>query len=306
MGIKPLYLRHDRSTGAVLFASELRAMLASGLVDSSLSLGAMCSYLETGSVEDPLTMIEGVSALLPGHYALWREGRLETHEYWDIPLSADGVKRDAGDLEAALAGAAKRHLASDVPVSVFLSGGVDSGALLSLLGEEAQATHAFTVGFDVARYDESPLAHEVARAFGVGHTTIRLSQEDVRSSLDAAVQAYDQPSVDGVNTFVIARAVREGWLQGGSQRPGSGRGLRRLSRRSPGSPLGESGALVGVGSRRCPARPGPGFETQGWVPRRSPQGRRVAGGHGPWRVASSVLHDPCAVHSAAGHRFADP
>ena len=281
-------------------------MLASGLVDSSLSLGAMCSYLETGSVEDPLTMIEGVSALLPGHYALWREGRLETHEYWDIPLSADGVKRDAGDLEAALAGAAKRHLASDVPVSVFLSGGVDSGALLSLLGEEAQATHAFTVGFDVARYDESPLAHEVARAFGVGHTTIRLSQEDVRSSLGRR-RAGLRSAQRGRGQHLRHRpGGAGGWLQGGSQRPGSGRGLRRLSRRSPGSPLGESGALVGVGSRRCPARPGPGFETQGWVPRRSPQGRRVAGGHGPWRVASSVLHDPCAVHSAAGHRFADP
>ena len=213
-GIKPLYYVHDARTGRFLFASEVRALLASDVVPRRLSLEGVHSYLSTGSLEDPVTIVEGVSALLPGHAAEWHDGHFKIREYWDLPLPAAGSSNGNGvpieELRELMQNAAQRHTVADVPVSIFLSGGIDSSGLVSLLsGPERPPVQTFSIGFGEAAYDESAYAEEVARAFGACHHHVALSSEDVAHGLDAATSAYDQPSVDGINSYVIAQAVRQ-------------------------------------------------------------------------------------------------
>ena len=220
IGIKPLYYHHDGQSGRILFASELRAVLAGSETNARLSPDAVDSYLQTGSVEEPLTMVEGVQALLPGHHLTWEAGRVTLAEYWDLSASLASSGNDRGharrdheqqrDLSALLSDVVRQHTVADVPVSVYLSGGIDSSALVSLLSQgPGSPPHTFSVVFEEPGFDESPYSQAVAREFGTSHHEVRISSRDILDTMDAALAAYDQPSVDGVNSWVIGRAVAE-------------------------------------------------------------------------------------------------
>jgi len=217
LGIKPLYIA--RAGGSMLFGSEVRAILASGLVAPIVSPVAVDGFLAYGSVPEPHSIIDGVEALpagavirvrVSGHRAIAetefvtdpfevRRGSLETD-----PVAAAALVRDA------LRDSVAHHLVADVPVALFLSGGIDSSAVAAFAAEASAARlDGFTVVFGEAKFDESGPARAVAKRFGFRHREIPLAASDLLASLPAAFDAMDQPSLDGLNTFVVSRAVRE-------------------------------------------------------------------------------------------------
>jgi asparagine synthase (glutamine-hydrolysing) len=219
MGIKPLYwtIVFDGDTGeeVVLFASEVRALLASGAVPRRLDPAAVASYLWNGFVVGPQTIVEGVH-LLPAASILTIEADDLTgqknsrtmRQYWRMPSSADR-KTTVADLRQELTNTVKMQLVSDVPLGVFLSGGVDSSAVAALASEVVpDAVHTFTIGFDVAAYDETPYAQRVADAIRSHHTRVVLSEQSFQEQLPNAFTAIDQPTFDGINTFFVSRAAR--------------------------------------------------------------------------------------------------
>jgi asparagine synthase (glutamine-hydrolysing) len=213
LGIKPLYYYADGQH--FIFASELRALLASELVPRKLSTAGVDSYLANGSVEAPLTIIEGVRQLLPGH-CLHVNGQLELREIEFASPKPESINANRNDavarLRSELEESVRLHLVSDVPLGVFLSGGMDSSALVGLISRVSdQRPKTFSVVFDEAAYTEAPFSRAVAERFNTDHSEIRLSEDRLLDILPTAINAIDQPTMDGINTFVVSSAVkREG------------------------------------------------------------------------------------------------
>ncbi|HXQ73887.1 MAG TPA: asparagine synthase (glutamine-hydrolyzing) [Pyrinomonadaceae bacterium] len=210
-GIKPLYyyVSHD----FLIFASELRALLATGLVARKLSRAGLDSYLANGSVAAPLTIVEGVRQLLPGHY-LKVNGSLETTitRFADsYPVVQPQNRNDAVvQLRAELEESMRLHLVSDVPLGVFLSGGMDSSALVALMSEVSTSQpKTFSVVFEETDLSEENYSRLVAQRFQTDHCEIRLSEDQLLKMLPDAIAALDQPTMDGINTFVVSKAVKK-------------------------------------------------------------------------------------------------
>lgn len=208
LGIKPLYFWHDGDDFA--FASQVRALLASGLVPRRLSTRGVASYLATGAVQEPYTVIDGVRALLPGHVAVLDRRGCSMSRYWSPPVeAAESVDRpDAEErLRELLDDSVERHLVSDRPTGLFLSGGVDSSVLCALAGRRHDGVKTISVVFEEQALSEAHFARTVANAVGSDHTEVTLTQADLRAALDGAFAAMDQPTFDGVNTYVVSRAA---------------------------------------------------------------------------------------------------
>ena len=214
LGIKPLYLH--RTGHGVLFASEIRALLASDLVPRDLDPVALDQFLAYQAVPPPRTLVRGVDLLRPGHLAVI-DGRNELNSapYWDLLACADPARRvavpfpDARDrLRELLSDAIDMHLVSDVPIGVFLSGGVDSSALVALMRHRGVAARTFSISFPGTSYDESTYARAVATTFGTEHVEIPLFEAEIPDQIREAAASIDHPSGDGINTFLISRAVR--------------------------------------------------------------------------------------------------
>jgi asparagine synthase (glutamine-hydrolysing) len=214
LGIKPLY--YYAAQQHFIFASELRALLASGLVPRKLSAAGVDSYLANGSVEAPLTIIDGIKQLLPGHCLQVKVNDAGSIVLSDVeiafpkPPALTGNRDDAVErLRSELEQSVRLHLVSDVPIGVFLSGGMDSSALVGLLSRISdQRPKTFSVIFDEAAYTEAPFSRAVAERFNTDHSEIRLSEDRLLEILPDAIAAIDQPTMDGINTFVVASAVK--------------------------------------------------------------------------------------------------
>ena len=211
LGIKPLYL-HE-SAGQLVFASELKTLLASGLVPRKLDPAGLRAFLQLGHIPPPWSAIRGVTPLAPGHIGVWKDGEWRTEPYWSLsPHSSQPFSKDhlAADLSEVLLDAMRNHLVSDVPVLIFLSGGTDSaclGALARAAG--AQNLSAMTVGFGEAEFDESKLTRRTAEALGIPLEVVTLEARRVEADLDHAVWALDEPSVDGLNSYWISKLGAE-------------------------------------------------------------------------------------------------
>lgn len=218
MGIKPLYYCWFGSY--FFFASELRTLLMTGLVPRRLDRAGMFNYLSFGSLYDPITLIEGVSALRPGHHLTWERGILRERMYWDMvpapqEMHSDGNRVSASDREklqtevhATLDQAVRMQMVSDVPVGVFLSGGIDSSSLAGILRRSGTDIHTFSIVFREADYSEAEYSRAVAKEFGTDHHEILVSQHDALEAIPSALRAMDQPTIDGLNTYLIARQTR--------------------------------------------------------------------------------------------------
>jgi len=215
LGIKPLY--YSIQEGALWFASEVRAMLASGRISRHLNPAAVSAYLWHGFVPGPDTIVSEVFRLDPGAFIrLDSEGNiLEQGKYWRLP-PAGSETNESTALEACraeLERASAEHLASDVPLGVFLSGGVDSSAVAALAQRQSGDTvTTYNVSFDEKGFDESCYAHQVASSLGTNHHELRLTEEVFDKQLDDALEALDQPTFDGINTYYVSRAVKEAGL----------------------------------------------------------------------------------------------
>jgi asparagine synthase (glutamine-hydrolysing) len=216
LGIKPMYYHASggASGGSFTFCSELRGVLSSGLAPRVLDPVSLNSYLSFGAVQEPRTIIEGVRSLPPAHYIVINaqgEAR-EPVSYWKLPATRSKVSRtDAvAETRARLEESVRLHLIADVPLGAFLSGGVDSSAVVALMARHASGwVKTFTVCFEEQEFSEHHLARKVAEKWETHHTEIILSEGEMLASLPEAVSDIDQPTIDGINTWVISRATRQ-------------------------------------------------------------------------------------------------
>jgi len=241
LGIKPLYLcsvTRPGGTRTVLFASEVRALLASEMLEREVDPVALASYVWNGFVVGPRTIVRGVELLPAATCAIAsNDGVLATPQrYWRLP-AASSPPRPREELEAQLSAAVQMHLVSDVPLGIFLSGGIDSSAIAALAVRAGSArVRTFNIGFEEAVYDESSHARAVARALGTEHHELRLTQGAFRRELPDALASLDQPTFDGINTYFVSRAVREAGLTvalagtGGDELFGGYSSFRRVPR----------------------------------------------------------------------------
>jgi asparagine synthase (glutamine-hydrolysing) len=232
LGIKPLYysaISNERSAiSKFLFASEVRTLLASDVVPRKLSRDGVESYLLFGSVSEPMTLVEGVYSLPPGHRMTVQLNNssqaIKAERYWDIARvasssvhpSLNGEKTSetaAKQVRALLEESVRKHLIADVPVGVFLSSGIDSTALAGLASRAASGVHTFTVGFPEAEYSETTIARRTAAKFGTTHQEVMLTGDEMLAHLGEAVGALDQPSIDGINTYFVSKSARQAGLK---------------------------------------------------------------------------------------------
>jgi asparagine synthase (glutamine-hydrolysing) len=189
-----------------------------------LSVSAVESYLLFGSVSEPITMIEEVFSLPPGHSMTIDLGAASTpgksEPYWNIAQAADrnGSARDGREaaksrVRSLLEESVRLHLIADVPIGVFLSGGIDSTSLAALANQQTDGVHTFTVVFAEEEFSEAAIARKTANILGTRHQEIMLSGDEMLSNLDNAVGALDQPSIDGINTYFVSWAARNAGLK---------------------------------------------------------------------------------------------
>lgn len=217
-GIKPLYL--GQTDDGLLLASQVRALLATGLVSRAPCPHGQAGFWMLGSVPEPWTWLRDIQALPAGGFAWVAEGRVVDSGRWaDIggawrraaEADAPDPARVADAVRSALRESVQRHLVSDVPVGVLLSGGIDSGTLAALMSEfGVQGLTGVTLAFEEfagLAEDETPGATAIAAQYGIQHRVRRISQREFTADLPAILNAMDQPSIDGVNTWYASKAV---------------------------------------------------------------------------------------------------
>jgi asparagine synthase (glutamine-hydrolysing) len=215
-GIKPLAWA---MTGeGVFFASELGALAAAGLAPA-LDGAAVAAYLRTGAVPAPMTVFAGVRKLPPGGLVeIGMDGAVRERRWFDLGAMARaatpsrlGAAEAAEAVDAAVGDSVRRQLVADVPVGAFLSGGIDSSSVVAAMARAAPGTaHAFTIGFDDARYDESGDATAIAEAVGVRHTVLRATEAEARALAPEIPRLYDEPFADSsaLPTLLLSRLTR--------------------------------------------------------------------------------------------------
>lgn len=217
MGVKPLYYFIDEEK--IVFASEIRAILASGYVQKRMSQKALYEYLSYQSVSYPLTMIEGIQQLEAGTYLKIKQGKAETVQYWNVCDASKQIEyADAAaiqkNIKQLLGQSVERRLVSDVPVGAFLSGGIDSSIAVGLMSEVAKVKPStFNISFSEKEYDESAYAEIIAKKFNTQHTKIQLSPATMLDELEQALSAMDTPSGDGVNSYVVSKAIKNAGIK---------------------------------------------------------------------------------------------
>jgi asparagine synthase (glutamine-hydrolysing) len=191
-----------------------RSILATGLLARAVDSEGLRSFLAYGSVQDPYTLVKGVGSVLPGHTLEWTNGSARADRYWRLP-PPDAIRPgDEASLYQTIADkltdAIGGQLISDVPLGAFLSGGIDSTAIVAVM-EKVSANHAktFSLVFGESEYDERLYARRAAQFVGTDHTEVELRGEAVRHGLPQAISAYDQPSVDGLNTYFVSKAAKD-------------------------------------------------------------------------------------------------
>ena len=213
LGIKPLYW--SVHGGLFRFASQVKALEQGGGIPLDVDPAGLCGFLLWGSVPEPLTIRRAVRSLPAGSFLTVEEDRVGEPQTWY--QFGNEITKSPLTPAAAVEDSVRAHLVSDVPVAVFLSGGLDSGMIAALARRHLPEPPAtFTLRFDVldgTPRDEGPLAAEVARTLGTRHVERRIGRADFAALWPAAIAAMDQPSIDGFNTYVVSRAAHEAGLK---------------------------------------------------------------------------------------------
>ncbi|MZH46003.1 MAG: asparagine synthase (glutamine-hydrolyzing) [Nitrospinae bacterium] len=216
LGIKPLYyhIKEQQFT----FASELRSLLASGFTDRSINSTGLYQFLSFGHLKSPESIVNSVRELKPGHY-LWidKNGDWEEKEYWnpfqgnDVPVSTENIEQQ---VKEAVEQSVQCRRVSDVPLGAFLSGGIDSSVVVGTLASLSDdPVSTLTIGFKEKEFDESSFSQEIADRFKTRHKVLWLDEDQLLEALPSSLSAMDQPTIDGVNTFLISRSGHEAGLK---------------------------------------------------------------------------------------------
>lgn len=215
LGIKPLFYSQVGET--LLFGSEIKAILASGVIDKKLNYQALDAFITFTYIPAPLTVYRAVRKLEPGHLLIWESGRVEDRQYWDLDVSQPDRDADGGEwierFDEAIEDAVNSHMVSDVPVGAFLSGGIDSSLVVALMSRHiANPVQTFTMGFGGARnplIDERPLAKQVALRYGCDFHE-HVVQPDFRGIVGEIVEAFDEPFADDsvIPSYYVSQFTR--------------------------------------------------------------------------------------------------
>jgi asparagine synthase (glutamine-hydrolysing) len=217
-GIKPLYYSHAGE--CLVFASEVGAIRAAGVVDSPVDPLAVADYLAWLAVPAPRTIFGGILSLKPGHCIHFQNGVLQIRPTWSF--SAIDNRRDPcktrpefiAQLRERLNDSIRAHVLADVPVGAFLSGGLDSAVIAGLMSQlSGNALKTFTIAFEENNFSEADEAQETARHFGAVHHTRILTGDEVARDINKFIDACDQPTGDGVNTYYASQTAREGGVK---------------------------------------------------------------------------------------------
>jgi asparagine synthase (glutamine-hydrolysing) len=207
---------YHQAPGRFMFASELRSLLASELIPRELDATGLDSFLKFGAVQEPITMVRGIRLLPAGCLLRWSRGSFHIERYWELPsapeaLNGNGRTREdrVAEMHQALSDAVRLRLESDVPLGVFLSGGIDSTVVAALAAMHGGALKTFSVTFAERQFAEGAMAHTVAKFLGTEHHELTVSEDDLLSALPGALAAMDQPTVDGINTYFVSRATKQ-------------------------------------------------------------------------------------------------
>ncbi|MDA0973038.1 MAG: asparagine synthase (glutamine-hydrolyzing), partial [Bacteroidetes bacterium] len=212
LGIKPLYFALKGKS--LIFASELRAILATGLIKPKLDRFSLSDFVQYQTVHDQRTILSGMEMLPPAHVLILHDNEQTLKSYWRpeplslrIPSSREEVVKA---LRTKLESAVALRLVADVPFGAFLSGGIDSSAIVALMSKHSDTqVNTFSVTFDEGEYSESRYAQQVAHLYHTAHTEIRLSPEDFLDNLPKALDHMDHPSGDGPNSFIVSKVTKE-------------------------------------------------------------------------------------------------
>lgn len=212
LGVKPFYYYTRRDT--FVFASELRSILASGFAEAKLNPEGARNFLMYQSVYAPLTIVKDVFRLMPGEYGIFRKGGFEKTAYWSIECAPQ--PDDVGDpvavrkhIRTLLTDSVELRMSSDVPLGAFLSGGIDSSAIVGLMSEcSSQPVNTFSINFEEPEYDESRYSALIAKRFNTRHNPLVVRASDFLDTLTDALNASDTPSGDGFNSYLISRITR--------------------------------------------------------------------------------------------------
>lgn len=212
VGIKPLYV--SRKGQQIIFGSEIRAMLASGLIERKVSREALVDFSRYQTVHAPMTILEDVEMMLPGHYMKVSDNEISTHQYWNAASSTGSgpvdLKEAHNTIQDLLLSSTEVRMRADVPFGAFLSGGIDSSAIVGLMAQISEhPVSTFSVTFDENEFSEAPYSDMIAKKFATKHTEIKLSVNDFLHELPNALAAMDHPSGDGPNTYVVSKVTKE-------------------------------------------------------------------------------------------------
>lgn len=270
-GIKPLYYAEDGKT--FRFASQVKALLKGGRIDTAPQPAGWVGFGIWGAVPEPYTLYRQINLLPAGSWLRVRSGRMEVpHTYFSIneefvkaqeTALTQPSQEQSEILGNALRDSIKHHLVSDVPVGIFLSAGLDSGLLTGLAAETSVARlHTLTVGFreyQGTENDEVPLAEIVSARYGTRHDTHWITRDDFEQDLDSILAAMDQPTTDGINTYLVSKAASRAGIKvalsglGGDELFGGYPSFSQVPRLAEWLPFGRPGILAGALLRRLVA-----------------------------------------------------
>lgn len=210
MGIKPLY--YWQQNDQLVFASEIKGMLASGLIAKKINHDALSQYLANGYVQQPDTFIENVKMLPPASYLIWDGATSQIKSYWEItdvyPNPPETEEQAIVAVKNLLTDAVKEETISDRPLGVFLSGGLDSTVLVAALKNSGiNNINTFSVGFDGDDLSEEDDAKEAADFYQTQHTQLQVNDTDIVPHINQYINALDQPSIDGLNTWLVSKVT---------------------------------------------------------------------------------------------------
>jgi asparagine synthase (glutamine-hydrolysing) len=235
MGIKPLYF-YSKGT-EIVFASEIKGMLASGFIEKVLDKNSIYQYLSNGYIIQTDTILDQVKMLPPSSYMVWRSGESVFQNFWNItdelqtqPLTEEESIKKVYQL---VNEAVKEELVADRPIGVFLSGGLDSAVLLAALNNGGcNQIKTFSIGFEESNLSEHIQAKKIAEFYQTEHYQFQVSEGDIVPFINEYIYALDQPSLDGLNTWLVSKFASEHMVVGlsglGGDEVFSGYGIDRL------------------------------------------------------------------------------
>jgi asparagine synthase (glutamine-hydrolysing) len=200
MGIKPLFTAFHQ--GNLYFGSEIKTIFGHPEIERRLSLEALDCYLSLNYVPGPMTMVEGIDKLQPGYWLEWRNGRVTSEPYWQLPFvkaKARSLQSSCEELDLLLKQSVKEHLVSDVPLGVWLSGGVDSSTVLHYAANaSARPLKTFSISFQGRSFDETPYIRRVAEQYGTDHEEFDVNPDnDLAGAIEQFPYYFDEPCADG-------------------------------------------------------------------------------------------------------------